>query len=189
MPQFSRSSLGWFQRLCWNDCNVHYWHDDYCCWWLLFYLKRKQKQERVLSMDLLYTHIGVRCGNTVIIVVFIISECCWATLDFRVKRHGQKFRTTAYRGVASGVLSLSIHCFLQMDSHQKCENRKNKINLSNNRPFISYWGHDPKRMPYRQLVKSVSAHLCNGLNWKPKPTSEAGSKDKPGWTAGWLIFR
>lgn len=33
------------------------------------YLKRKQKQERVLSMDLLYTHIGIRCGYTVIIVV------------------------------------------------------------------------------------------------------------------------
>lgn len=33
------------------------------------YLKRKQNQERVLSMDLLYAHIGVRCGNTVIIVV------------------------------------------------------------------------------------------------------------------------
>lgn len=33
------------------------------------YLKRKQKRERVLSMDLLYAHIGVRCGNTVIIVV------------------------------------------------------------------------------------------------------------------------
>lgn len=28
----------------------------------------KKKQKRVLLMDLLYAHVGVRCGNTVIIV-------------------------------------------------------------------------------------------------------------------------
>lgn len=37
---------------------------------IIILFKKKQKQERVLSMDLLYAHIGVRCGNTVIIVVY-----------------------------------------------------------------------------------------------------------------------
>lgn len=37
---------------------------------IIILFKKKQKQKCVLSMDLLYLHIGVRCGNTVIIVVY-----------------------------------------------------------------------------------------------------------------------
>lgn len=37
---------------------------------IIVLFKKKQKQERVLSMDLLYAHIAVWCGNTVIIVVY-----------------------------------------------------------------------------------------------------------------------
>lgn len=37
---------------------------------IIILFKKLKKEKCVLSMDLLYTHIGVRCGNTVITVVY-----------------------------------------------------------------------------------------------------------------------
>lgn len=95
---------------------------------ILFKAKRRKKKrketkaEGVLSTDLfICAHIGVRCGNTVIIIVVFILQprCCWTTLVslslllffflFRVKcREMFKCRTTAFRG-GEGLLRGSSH--------------------------------------------------------------------------------
>lgn len=43
--------------------------------------------------------------------------------------------------VALGVLSLSVHCFQQMDAHQNVKISIMVLTSVN-------WGHDPKQMPY-----------------------------------------
>lgn len=43
--------------------------------------KKKQKQEHVPSTDLLYTHIAVRCGNTVIDRCLLLANVVNAALD------------------------------------------------------------------------------------------------------------
>lgn len=80
--------------------------------WLLLLVimnlfKKKQKQEHVLSMDLLYTHIAVRCGNTVIVV--IISKCCWAALDLRW--NVTKIKKIQYTGAGLGSFHFQFTAF------------------------------------------------------------------------------
>lgn len=90
MPQCFCSSLGWFSAFVLKrlPCTLLTWL--LLLLWMIILFKsktaktkqKKKEQERVLSTDLfICAHIGVRCGNTVIIIVVFILQprSCWTT--------------------------------------------------------------------------------------------------------------
>lgn len=169
MPQFSFSSLGWFQRLCRNVRNVHY-----LSWLLLLMIiilfKNKQKREHVLSMDLFYAHIGVRCGNTVIYCCLFLANVVGQLFSFRVKCHKfeknqtkKKQKTNTHTHIKKKKLLQRLRGLFAFNSPQTDSHRKMwklKIAPVNNRPHIQSLRARPpqKRMPYRQLTnRSLSS--------------------------------